>query len=849
MAVLTVGCQRVVIAGDDGALGDTAMPTVTGTQPGSPANENLPSVLVRAEPSAMVTLHRLADCSDIAAGTATADGDALAIPVGVADDSTTTFWARAVLPGSEASACSESSATYVEDSTPPDAPRLGSTDPASPSEELRPEVLGTTEPGARVALFLGESCDEPLAEGTAGPDGSFRIEVELPPDVTSTITARATDAAGNVGPCSAPLRYRNPSDVNLSIVFPPPSSQTNQTTLTVRGTIERPEDVVAVRVAGTDATTEDGFASWSALVDLSSDGDTSRLEVVAETFDGELITGPFVEVRRSAIPSLSASDIVVDSEGGRAFLADSVGGIVQTIELATGRTRELAGGSGPRLLEPFALAWEPATGTLLVGSLRGGQLLRVNPETGLREELSGPVRGSGPTISGIRRIALDGAGTAYLGSFDGFASRVLAVDLSTGDREVVPGLENVSSFAWSTTLGRLVYYDFASSSLLTLDPATGAAGVFSGPGVGSGPSLSFAFDLEVDDAAGEVLVAQSGGVTVAVDLATGDRTPFPIGLEFAFLRAFAFDFASDEVVFIGTSATETIWRQPRTGGPAIPVFLAGFGEGPSFEQPTALALGGGRLFLADDALDAVFEIDLATGNRREVSRAPELGEPVGLAYDAESGGLYVRDLGGQVAVVDPDAPGADIGRIDIPPPVVTVFTHVGIDVDTTGRRLFIANRPAFVQVWDLEAGRLEDVSTVSRGAGPLPFGFLPGGLAWTGREVVLGDAQSALTVAPEDGDREDVSDGGGTSLGSFQGLDADETEIWLAASRGLVAIDRATRVRRVVASETNGRGPAVTTPFDVALMPGGNVALVANRNPTGVQAIDRVTLERVLISR
>ncbi|MEM1416709.1 MAG: hypothetical protein AAGH15_17560, partial [Myxococcota bacterium] len=362
-------------------------------------------------------------------------------------------------------------------------------------------------------------------------------------------------------------------------------------------------------------------------------------------------------------------------------------------------------------------------------------------------------------------------------------------------------------------------------------------------------ALGFPFDFAVYARGNELIVAAAGAAgALLVDLTTGDRRLLPFGSSPGFVRVVAYDAVGEEVVFVGNT-TEAIWRLPRSGGDAASVFLAGFGAGPTLEQPTALALGGGRLFVADDALDAVFEVDLGGGDRREISRADELGDPVGLAYDALGGGLYVRDLGGQVAVVEPDLPGAPIRSIGIPPPVVTAFTHVGIDVDPDGRRLFIANRPAYVQVWDLEASRLEDVSTVSRGEGPLPFGFLPGGLAWTGSEVVVGDSQSALTVAPEDGDREDVSDGGGPSLGSFLGLDADDTEIWLAANRGVVAVDRETRRRRVVASETNGRGPAATAPFDVALLPGGEVALVVTRQPTGIVAIDRVTLERVLISR
>jgi 6-phosphogluconolactonase (cycloisomerase 2 family) len=90
-------------------------PTLTDTNPDSPANDNAPEVKGTAEAGSTVRLYTTSDCSGSAIATGSAAGFAsLGLTAGVADNSTTTFRATATDASNNTSTCSTSSITYVE---------------------------------------------------------------------------------------------------------------------------------------------------------------------------------------------------------------------------------------------------------------------------------------------------------------------------------------------------------------------------------------------------------------------------------------------------------------------------------------------------------------------------------------------------------------------------------------------------------------------------------------------------------------------------------------------------------------------------------------------------------------
>jgi len=95
------------------------------------------------------------------------------------------------------------------DLIPPSAPQLTRTDPADGGTNDAPRILGTAEAGSTVRIYSGADCSgTPLATGSAADLGSPGIGVKVDGGSGSkTFSATATDAAGNVSACSAPISY------------------------------------------------------------------------------------------------------------------------------------------------------------------------------------------------------------------------------------------------------------------------------------------------------------------------------------------------------------------------------------------------------------------------------------------------------------------------------------------------------------------------------------------------------------------------------------------------------------------------------------------------------------------
>jgi alpha-tubulin suppressor-like RCC1 family protein len=178
------------------------VPSIVGTTPSSPANENAPRVFGTAEAGSVVHLYADPACSLLASeGTA----DQFASPglqVTVGDNTSTTFYATATDLAGNVSGCSMAGFTYVEDSVAL-APTNLATDPPSPANNNNPSITGLAEPGATVRIHRNSQCaDQPAASGVANATGVFSIGVIVPDNSSMTFYADATDLAGNNSSCS-----------------------------------------------------------------------------------------------------------------------------------------------------------------------------------------------------------------------------------------------------------------------------------------------------------------------------------------------------------------------------------------------------------------------------------------------------------------------------------------------------------------------------------------------------------------------------------------------------------------------------------------------------------------------
>lgn len=189
-----------------------ATPIPNATSPVSPGSSTTPKIIGSAEPGATVNLYTNSSCT----GSPTASGSASSfaspgITVTVQENATTTFYATAVNSEGVSSPCSTSSAIYAEDSSLPAAPTFSWTAPTSPAKSTAPKIAGGAENGSTVKLYANVSCTgTPAATGSASSFASPGLGVSAAENSNTTFHATATDAAGNVSPCSGTsITYAN----------------------------------------------------------------------------------------------------------------------------------------------------------------------------------------------------------------------------------------------------------------------------------------------------------------------------------------------------------------------------------------------------------------------------------------------------------------------------------------------------------------------------------------------------------------------------------------------------------------------------------------------------------------
>jgi hypothetical protein len=187
-----------------------AVPTLTGTVPVSPSS--VTDIFIDGaspQSGALVQIFQNADCTG-APATEIDLGSSFDFfwEVSVPDNSTTSFSARSTDGHGNFTACS-APISYVQDSEAPPPPIITGTNPVSPSDDNSPRVFGTTEGGAtQVNLYATSDCTGGFQLNLPSNFASPGFEVSVPTNATTSITARARDAAGNLSDCSAPITYQ-----------------------------------------------------------------------------------------------------------------------------------------------------------------------------------------------------------------------------------------------------------------------------------------------------------------------------------------------------------------------------------------------------------------------------------------------------------------------------------------------------------------------------------------------------------------------------------------------------------------------------------------------------------------
>ncbi len=207
-------------------------PVLGPSNPTSPSNQLNFQLEFTAEPLSRLQLYGAAGCQGgaILDGTMPQGGIAAANLSG-ANNATRSFSARSTDVAGNASNCSQTF-SYTHDGVAPAAPVLTATVPANLGNTTSPQVTGTAEPFSTVRVYRAANCTG-LLFGTsvqATGAGQFSVTGSVTSNTTTTFSAQATDATGNVSPCStATLTYTHdgiaPSAPVLVGTLPPSPSR------------------------------------------------------------------------------------------------------------------------------------------------------------------------------------------------------------------------------------------------------------------------------------------------------------------------------------------------------------------------------------------------------------------------------------------------------------------------------------------------------------------------------------------------------------------------------------------------------------------------------------------------
>jgi hypothetical protein len=224
---------------------------------------------------------------------------------------------------------------------------------------------------------------------------------------------------------------------------------------------------------------------------------------------------------------------------------------------------------------------------VISGALFNGAIQSLDLSTGDRLTVSGGSVGTGPDLEQPLSISVTAGQIYVLERGDDWAGGplVLGVAPSTGNRWIIsnwtrgtgPSFDDPSSIARYGNTALVA--DYSLDAILGVDLTTGDRRIISDASRGSGPLFVLPTAIAVD---GDwALVGDRGiGAVIAVDLRTGDRHLHSSGYA-------------------------------RTG-------LAG--NGPAFSWSNGISILGDVIYLTNRILDAVFALDLLTGERVILSK-------------------------------------------------------------------------------------------------------------------------------------------------------------------------------------------------------------------------------------
>lgn len=265
---------------------------------------------------------------------------------------------------------------------------------------------------------------------------------------------------GNNNP--PPVTNNNPPSASIS--SPAAGAVVNTLSVLVSGTASDSDGVASVQVNGVAASSNDGFASWQAEVNMA--GGDNTLTVSARDELGNVNSNAANRTINRRYLFDNARAIVSDVSRSRALLIDEDSASIMVIDSTSRESSEFSGantGQGPELMRPVALLMDSAQDRALIFDAERNALLQLDLENGNREILASSTTGSGPALRDLVLWVLEPSG-AKLYALS--RSALFEIQLSTGDRETT------QLFGATLNSPHTIRFDARSQRVLVSDAQT-----------------------------------------------------------------------------------------------------------------------------------------------------------------------------------------------------------------------------------------------------------------------------------------------------------------------------------------------------------------------------------------
>ena len=602
-----------------------------------------------------------------------------------------------------------------------------------------------------------------------------------------------------------------------SITFPPRAGLWSSTADTIiRGTAGDNAGVEGVTVNGVEASSDDGFLTWSAKV-LLDPGVVTEINVSVTDVNGN-------ESARAASTLINGYEqfdsykfcgpVAYNPSQQVAYVFNPL----TRVDLATSTETRVQ----KDLAEVSAAAFDADANRFLV--IQQDDLLALNTEFQEIEVLSS-AQSNTVSFGAHPQIVLDNA-SGFVYVLNPWSSYLVKVDPATGGRTKIGNWQKSDGFIVTDARNGIVlsggrFFVLRENSLVELNLLTSEVTEISGPTVGSGPAFDMLSGLSVDVAFGKAYVGDAYSEIFEVDLATGDRTLISSetagieeNLHFASLRHSFID--TGPVIQVNsclhgktftidkkTGQRKLVSKNIRGAGPLLMNLEAAFFD--SYQQRILLAneawSGKREVSWQLEGIQQIVSVDPTTGNRSVVT-GPYTGQGGSLqaiddiAADSRNGVIYVSErLFDSIVSINPQSgdrsllsgngkgTGPELGGIR------------GIAVDETRNRLLV--------------------------------------LAW-----ISGEGDVLMAVNLEDGNREILTGAGNfANSDSWQSpayisVDSEDNFAYIVDYMGAVfRVDMTTGQAHLFSGRGIGAGPELHEPANVALDKRHNRIILTNYIP------------------